>query len=570
MPILEFKGKDIIDSYHLGVAFCPIHIDKTKSKLSVQNRKTPSLDDNLIIHGDNLFALKALIPKYAGKIKCVYIDPPYNTGKETWVFNDNVNHPLMREWLKKEVGLDDMERHDKWLCMMWPRLCLLKDLLSEDGVLICAIDHNEREHLGMILKEIFQDQEIVCVTIVHNPRGIQGDHFSYTHEYAYFVLPDKKSVIGKRKFIKNKDISNFRNWGGESLRGDAKNCFYPILVRSGAIVGFGEVLEEGKHPEGRVVKRGDGSYEIWPIDKSGVERKWRYARQSVESIKHLLTLKPAKNQENNFEVEIGKDFGSYKTVWTGSKYDANEYGTKLLKTILPNCPFNFPKSFYTVKDCLQAVCRDDKNAIILDCFAGSGTTAHAVLDMNKEDGGQRKFILVQCEEYNKKTGKQINITNEITAERVRKVMEGYNGKKGFDDSFTYCALGKPLSEENMLKGKSLPDYNTLAHYVFWTATGKTLNQTGQRVARENKNFYIGKSDSNQAFFLIYKPDIKFLRSNESALNWDRKQEIQKIMLQQGCKKAVVFASACFYDIRELSSDGIVFCQLPFAIYARTI
>ena len=727
MPVLDFRGREEIYSHHLGTSFCPLVVDPKKSLLPSKKEQPfrSALDNNLIIHGDNLYALKALMPRYAGRVKCIYIDPPYNTGNEKWVFNDNVNSPMIKEWLGKAVDIEDLQRHDKWLCMMWPRLQLMKDLLAEDGVLICAIDHNEQEHLGLLLKEIFQDQEIVCVTVVHNPRGIQGDNFSWTHDYAYFVLPDKKGAIGQKQFEKNninwrnlrndggeslrgdakncfypiivkdnniigfgdvlsedkhpksrtikrkdgsyeiwpidkngierkwryarqsvesikhllkakqktngqefeietentenqkiENLSNFRNWGGESLRGDAKNCFYPIIVKDNNIIGFGDVLSEDKHPKSRTIKRKDGSYEIWPIDKNGIERKWRYARQSVESIKHLLKAK----QKNglNFEVEIGKDFGFYRTVWTGHQYDANEYGTKLLKSIMPNCPFNYPKSLFTVKECLKAVCAKDKNAIILDSFAGSGTTAHAVLDLNKEDGGNRKFILIECEDY----------AHSITAERVHRVIKGYEQtkehktvlwdkklnihtleniknqnkkdildeclslqkkyKENFDeiikeykqdrlqligikkhkqkteklkDYFTYCSLGQAVDEESLLKGKSLPDYQTLASYVFYTATGKTLDNI-----KENENFYVGQVEKRTAIFVVYKPYVPFLRSHDSALHETRKEQIQKIMLQKDLNKAIVFATNCFYDEQKLSQAGITFCQLPFAIY----
>ena len=570
MPVLKFKGKPIIHSHHLGVPFHSLKVDEKKSfclKNKNEQKTHLSLEDNLIIHGDNLYALKTLMPRYAGKVKCVYIDPPYNTGKETWIFNDNVNNPVIKEWLNTEVGIDDLEKHDKWLCMMWPRFQLLKELLNEDGVLICAIDHNEQEHLGLILKEIFPDKEIVCATIVHNPRGTQSESFSYTHEYAYFVLPNKKGVIGKREFT-NDRISwrNLRNDGGESLRSDAKNCFYPILVKNGKIIGFGDVLEENKHPQQRVVKN-KNFYEVWPIDKNGVERKWRYAKQSVSSIKDILRVKQ-KNGNGEMEIEIGKDFGSYRTVWTGSQYDSNEYGTKLLKTIIPNCPFNYPKSFYNVSDCIKAVVGHDKNAIVLDSFAGSGTTAHAVLDLNKEDGGNRKFILVQCDEYDPNTKKQINITDKITAERVRRIIKGVSGakdeklKKGLGGSFTYCTLGEEINKENLIKGKSLPSYDTLARYVYYTATGETLT-----TLEENQNFYVGKTKYDTAIFVIYKPSKKFLMSSDSALNLTRKVSVLKIMEINKCKKAYVFATACFLPQEDLKN--IKFCQIPFAIHRIT-
>ena len=563
MPVLNFKGKSVIHSRHLGAPFRALDISETKSfSLKAQGGKKakPALDDNLIIHGDNFYALKALLPRFAGKVKCVYIDPPYNTGKETWAFNDNVNSPAMKDWLNKEVGADDLERHDKWLCMIWPRLNLLKGLLSDDGVLICAIDHNEQEHLGLILKEIFPDREIACVTIVHNPRGIQGGNFSYTHEYAYFVFPGKKDIIGNKKVTENEiDWRNLRNDGGESLRSDAKNCFYPVIVKNNKIIGFGDVLEEGKRPEKQTAENSNQSYEIWPIDKNGVERKWRYARQSVEKIKHLLRVQQ-KNGKNEFEIEIGKDFGSYRTVWTDTKFDSSVYGTRLLKKIIPDCGFNFPKSFWTVKECLQAVCGDDKDALVVDSFAGSGTTAHAVLDMNKEDGGRRKFILIECEDY----------ADGITAERVRRVIKGVPQskdeklKKGLGGSFTYCSLGEEINGENLIRGKILPSCDVLARYIFHIATGETLEQFN-----ENKDFYVGKTKSGIAVFVVYKPDKKFLRSVGSALNLEREEAVVRFIKDNKLKKAYVFATACFVPPEELSDKKILFCQIPFAVHKIT-
>ncbi len=554
MPTLDFKGKSEIHSHHLGVPFCDLRIDQKKSFFNGKSKSkwTPSLDDHLIIHGDNLYALKALLPQYAGQVKCIYIDPPYNTGNENWVFNDNVTSPLMREWLHKTIDSDDLERHDKWLCMMWPRLHLLKELLSDDGVLICAIDHNEQENLGLLLKEIFPGRDINCVTVIHNPRGIQGKNFSYTHEYAYFVLPVNQKVIGKKK-IEQKDIvwRNLRDHGGEALRTDAKNCFYPIYVKDKKIISFGNVLEKNKHPKDRVLKKKNNLFEIWPIDKGRIERKWRYARQSVESIKHLLRV------TKNNEIEIGKDFRTHRTVWTGTKYDSNEYGTKLLKSILPSCPFNFPKSFYNVYDCIHAIVASDKNAIILDSFAGSGTTAHAVLELNKEDNGNRKFILVECEDY----------AHKITSERVRRVIRGIPTakddklKEGLGGSFTYCTLGDKITEETLLQGKSLPSYEVLSKYVFYTATGQAIHRV-----KENKDFYVTKVREDTAFFVIYKPDQKFLRTDASALHLDRKRRVQEIMKQKKCSQAIVFASACFYPPEELSNEKITFAQLPFAIH----
>lgn len=361
--------------------------------------------DNLIIKGNNLLALHSIKKKYRGKVKLIYIDPPYNPDSKsnTFCYNNSFNEST-------------------WLTFMKNRLDIAKTLLREDGVLIVAVDENEHLELGFLLKETFKKHEIHCITIVHNPRGVQGTNFSYTHEYAFFVIPENKKSIGERK-IESDNIywSNLRNWGSESERTDAKNCFYPIIVENDKIVGFGDVVDSEDHPSAQTVKVGDQFY-VYPIDKEKIERKWRYARQSVEEVKHLLRLKKTKK---GYEIEIGKDFGSYRTVWIDPRYDANEYGTKLVKALVPGCKFDFPKSLYNVYDCIYAVVANDKDAIVLDFFAGSGTTAHAVLELNKEDEGNRRFVL--CE--------QMHYVDTVTKERVKQVIKD-NGV----GSFVYMEL----------------------------------------------------------------------------------------------------------------------------------
>lgn len=386
-------------------------IDKDGEKpLDQFNRnENGTITDNLIIKGNNLLALHTLKEEFAGKVKLIYIDPPYNTGGlgDTFTYNNNF-------------------KRSTWLTFMYNRLIVAKDLLRKDGVLIVAIDENEQPHLGVMLKEFFKDYEVHCITIVHNPRGVQGTNFSYTHEYAFFVVPKGKKLIGNRIIDESEiDFSNLRNWGGESLRSDAKNCFYPIIVdpNTSEIIEFGEVCEDDFHPSKREIIK-DGKVYIYPIDNDNIERKWRYARQSVEEIKDLLR---ARKKSGQWDVEIGKNFGQYKTVWVDPKYDANEYGTKIVSRLVPENKFSFPKSLYNVKDCVYAVVGNDKDAIILDYHAGSGTTAHAVLELNKEDGGNRKFIM--CE--------QMNYVETVTSKRVQRVIE-QNGS----DEFIYLELKK--------------------------------------------------------------------------------------------------------------------------------
>lgn len=334
-------------------------------------------NDNLIIKGNNLLAISSLLKRYEGQIKCIYIDPPYNPASQanTFAYNNTFNRST-------------------WLTFMKNRLEVAKRLLKKEGVMIVAIDKNEQPRLQILIEELFPEHDVDCITVIHNPRGAIGTNFSYTHEFAIFVTPKGKKTIGNRKLSPEEiDWSPLRNWGGESLRTDAKNCFYPVIIESEKIVGFGDVCMDDEHPQ-QTEKRGN-QYFVYPIDNRGIERKWRYARQTVESIWNILRVRTTKN---GFDIEIGKDFGTYKTVWTDSKYDASVNGTQLLKSILPDTQFSYPKSIYNVVDCISAVVENDKNAIILDFFGGSGTTGHAVMEINK-DGGHRHFVLVEQMDY---------------------------------------------------------------------------------------------------------------------------------------------------------------------------
>lgn len=344
----------------------------------VQNITDISDDDNLIIKGNNLLAISSLLKRYEKRVKCVYIDPPYNptSNANTFVYNNTFNR-------------------SSWLTFMKNRLEIAKRFLTEDGVLIVAIDKNEQPRLQMLIEELFPEYDVDCITVIHNPRGTIGNNFSYTHEFAIFVTPQGKKSICNRQLSEDEvDWSPLRNWGGESERTDAKNCFYPVIVKDNEIIGFGDVCPDNYHP--KQTEYIDSTYFIYPIDSKGIERKWRYARQTVESIKHMLRVKKTKS---GYDIEIGKTFGVYKTVWMDSKYDASINGTQLLKTIIPNTVFSYPKSLYTVIDCVESVVKEDKNAIILDFFGGSGTTGHAVMEINKKDGGKRKFILVEQMDY---------------------------------------------------------------------------------------------------------------------------------------------------------------------------
>ena len=361
---------------------------------------------NLFIEGDNFEALKIIEDAYLGAVKMIYIDPPYNTGRNLIYRNDYSE--TRSDFLKRSGQVDEHggklvtnpetngRFHSDWLSMMYQRLKVAKNILSKDGVLVCSIDENEFGTLSVLMKEIFSGPawEHAYVSVIHNPRGQQGTNFSYINEYLIFVYPSGTKSIGDRK-ISHEEVSwsQFRNWGGESLRTDAKNCFYPILVKNNKIIDFGDVCPDDYHPA-QTEWEGDVAY-VYPIDNSGTERKWRYSRQSVDAISNMLRVK---RSGDGYQVQIGKTFGVYRSVWTDKRYDSNEYGSKIVNSLVEGSGFTFPKSLWAVYDPVEAVTGNDKDAVILDFFAGSATTAHAVMQLNADDGGNRRFIMIQAPE----------------------------------------------------------------------------------------------------------------------------------------------------------------------------
>ena len=339
------------------------------------------MTDGLLIHSENWQALNLLQEKYAEQVGCIYIDPPYNTGDSEILYKNGY-------------------KHSSWLSLMENRVSLSAALMWDSTILTIAIDENEMERLGFLLDRLFPLHSKTCVSVIHNPGGIQGDNFSYNNEFAYFVyLAAKGRYIGMQKRDDSPDIRPLRDVStGEHLRTDAANCFYPIYVKEAKVIGFGDVCEDAFHPSGVNVDAGNGVLEVYPIDAQGNERKWVFSRQNVEDIKDELTVEWNKSRKI-WDIIRRKTHFNYKTVWQSKRYNANSYGSKLLRDILGNRSFQFPKSVHTVSDCVQLSTYDTDNAIVLDYFAGSGTTGHAVINLNREDGGQRKFILVEMGEY---------------------------------------------------------------------------------------------------------------------------------------------------------------------------
>lgn len=538
MPTLDFNGKQFIKGHHLTVPIKTLEIDKEKS---FTGESDPSLDDNLIIHGDNLEGLKALLPRYANSIKCIYIDPPYNTGNEGWKYNDNVNSPQIQAWLNKNVDAEDLERHDKWLCMMWPRLHLLKELLTDDGVLFISIDDNEQHRLRMLMDDIFGGQNFVTNIIWQKKFSPQNDakYFSDNHDFVVCYAKNKETwrpVLLPRTEEHNKRYSNPDNdprgpWSSSGL--DVKTYQeeydYPITT-----------------PSGRVVN-------------PPPSRCWRCSKEKFDEL--INDNRIWFGEEGNNVPRVKRFLSEVKqgitplTVWLHKDVGHTQSATQGLNKI--GVAFSNPKPYTLIKRILQI--GTDPNSIILDSFAGSGTTAHAVLALNKEDDGNRKFILIECENY----------ADTITAERVRRVINGVENakdpdlKEGLGGSFTYCTLGDTIDEIRILTEEPLPDYETVANYIAFVATGKR-NWTP---IKKRKDYCFGET-KNILFYLIYEPSLEFMQSSSSALTYELAQKIEKTC-KDADKKAYVYASHKNISQKDLSDMQITFCQLPYNIYRIT-
>ena len=335
--------------------------------------------DGVAIKSENWQALNLLQERYRASLQAAYIDPPYNAKSS-------------------EIAYKNTYKHSSWLALMENRISLARSLMSSDAVVVIAIDEVEQEVLGQLLSRLYPDHQKSCITVVHNATGQQGSNFSYTHEFAYFVFPKTGTFIGLQTRSRP-DIRPLRDVSkGSHLRTDAANCFYPIYIRHGRIAGFGDVCDDEYHPGCRNVIEEDGTIAVYPIDATGDERKWVFARKTVEDIKGELMAK-YDSKDGLWDIIRTKSKFNYKTVWSGKKYSANSHGTVLLRRLLPSTSFTFPKSIFTVRDSIDAALGNKTDGHILDYFAGSGTTGHAVINLNREDGGRRKFILMEMGDH---------------------------------------------------------------------------------------------------------------------------------------------------------------------------
>src|SRR5690606_22506306 len=333
--------------------------------------------DGILVHSENFQALSLLQARYREQVDCVYIDPPYNSKTS-------------------EIAYKNTYKHSSWISLMENRLTLSRALASDKAAHIIAIDENEQEVLGQLLSAMFPTHEKICAAVVHNKKGIQGAYFSHSHEYAYFCIPPSLPETHGTPVPQSEwEYTNLRKWGRESERSTARNCFYPIIVEAGSIVGFGDVCDDSFHPGSANVVCGNQVL-VYPVDQHGIERKWRYARNSIESIQHLLKV----HMTSQGEVQILKAVNEkpIKTVWDDSRYIAGDYGTKWLSNLGVKVKEDlYPKSVHVVEDSIFAV--SDSEGMVLDYFGGSGTTAHAVINLNRRVDSRRKFTVIEMGDY---------------------------------------------------------------------------------------------------------------------------------------------------------------------------
>ncbi|WP_318475060.1 DNA methyltransferase [Photobacterium leiognathi] len=333
-----------------------------------------------LFHSDNFQALNLIKNKYSKQVDLIYIDPPYNTNSTPILYKNEY-------------------KRSSWASLMANRLEMSMGLLKEDGVKAVAIDDSEVTNLSKIMESLSDEHRLTRVTVVHNPKGSITKDFNRTHEYCLFLTNENdKEAIG-RTLEENTTPRKMRRWGENSLRTERRLSFYPIYVKDGVVIDVGEVPEDDFHPEGKNIVQPDGSVEIWPIDQNGVERRWNFG---LESIRGNLDRITAIEKDAELDLFLTHEKTVPKTVWSGGDYDAGKWGNSLLISMLGEKRFDFPKSINLVKRCIEITTQNKKSPLIVDYFAGSGTTAHAVIDLNHKAQnleGNAKFIVVEQGQY---------------------------------------------------------------------------------------------------------------------------------------------------------------------------
>ncbi|MBW7841188.1 MAG: site-specific DNA-methyltransferase [Ignavibacteriales bacterium] len=550
MPTLNWIGKQAVEKHHLEIPYRLLEYDDS---LSAGDKES----GNLLIQGDNLHALKALLPYYAGKVKCIYIDPPYNTGKEGWKYNDNVNAPEIKAWLNKTVGNEeeDFTRHDKWLCMMYPRLNILYKFLKRDGIIFISIDDNELDSLKFLLDEIFGEKNRLGILVWDLGTGTAAGNFTRSHEYILAYARNKFS-LKNFKYIGNDDLISERAVKKISKGNPASRITFPpgIEFEGTTAIFTGEI---GRSEKIRIV---DGSFIFengklkstvtleagWAMRNQILS--WLEGKQTYDS-KGQLVKKFFFNRNGVLQYEKVRGFVNPKTIL---KIASTRKGSATVESILGKKAFDFPKPVELIKYLIGLVTEED--SIILDSFSGSGTTGHSVLELNKEDGGNRKFILVELEE---------DIAKNVTAERIKRVINGYEVKKqngtvekveGLGGGFRYCKLGEPLFDQfgNVREGVT---FKQLAYHIFFSETGVPLKEN----AKLNTPL-IGKY-KGAAYYLLFNGILGDKSVNGG--NVLTSKVLNSLPKHKGDK--IIFGMASRLSIARLKQHNIVFKQIPVEI-----
>jgi len=528
VPTLDWIGKRAVENHHHQV---PFHLLKDVPELSVGDPGT----GNLIVEGDNLIALKALLPYYAGQVKCIVIDPPYNTGNENWIYNDNVNSPEIRDWLGKVVGaeFEDLSRHDKWLSMMYPRLSLLRKLLSNDGAIFVHIDEFEVERLKLLMGEVFGAANHVCTLIwkrrtspdSRNLNGVSGDH---EYVLCYRRGPNLRFRGRAKDLTKYSNPDNDPNgsWMSDNLTGLANPTERPNLHYD--IINPVTGLSYPPHPSRGWIYGRDRMAELiaagrmlWPKKPTGRPRLKRY-------------ITDMKSENTGFSSILDAP--------------GNVTATKELADVLGPKVFAFPKPVGLIKQLIEQV--TEKDSLVLDSFAGSGTTAHAVMELNQFDGGHRRFILVEMDEA---------ISRKVTAIRLQRVCLGYEtqtGKpvKGFGGTFRYCKLGDPLFDEHG-QIRSTVKFADLARHVYFTETGEPLPRE-----RVTKSPLVGVC-RGVAIYLLFNGILGDDSTNGG--NVLTRAVLARLPTFEGQK--VIYGAGCLLGIDRLRAERITFRQTPYEV-----
>lgn len=530
MPTLDWIGKKAVLNHHKQVPYRLLECDP---KLSAGDPDA----GNLLVQGDNLEALKALLPYYAGKVKCIYIDPPYNTGNEKWVYNDAVNSPEMRSWLGKVVGAEaeDLSRHDKWLCMMYPRLALLRDFLTEDGAIFVSIDDNEVQNLRAVMDEVFGPRNFVATIIwqkMDSPKNT-AIHLSEDHDYIVLYAKDANKwrphpvprTEDMRKRYKNPDNDPRGPWLLSDL---AARNFY-------AQGRYAITTPGGKEIAGPPA----GSY-------------WRVSREKFDELDRDNRIWWGKSGNNRpgikrFLSEV-KEGVVPQTLWpwqvVGSTRHAKQELSQIMAVGAGKDLFITPKPTGLIKRILQIA--SDPDSIVLDSFAGSATTGHSVLALNREDGGKRRFVLVEIDQ---------SIADTVATRRLKAVIEG-NGDRapGLGSGFRYCKLGPPLFDErgNIRAGVRFPE---LAAHVFFTETGSPIPKRAT-----GKTPLLGVHNG-KAVYLLFNGVMGDKRPDGG--NVLTGPVLAELPPHNGPR--IIYGEGCRLGPARLKREGIVFRQIPYEI-----